>query len=89
MALGAQRLDVLRQVIRGALLISSAGIAVGLLAALAGTRVVASLLFGLTARDPITLAGAAALLTLTTVMASYIPARRASRIDAASVLRTE
>ena len=89
MALGAQRLDVLRQVIRGAFLISSIGIAVGLLAALVGTRVVASLLFGITARDPLTLAAAAALLMLTTVIASYIPARRASRIDPALVLRTE
>jgi ABC-type lipoprotein release transport system permease subunit len=89
MALGAQRLDVLRQVIRGVLLISSIGIAVGLLAALAGTRVVGSLLFGVTARDPLTLAAAALLLMLTTVIASYIPARRASRIDPALVLRTE
>jgi predicted permease len=89
MALGAQRLDVLRQVIRGALLISSIGIAVGLLATLVGTRVVASLLFGVTARDPLTLAAAAALLLFTTVVASYIPARRASRVDPALVLRTE
>jgi predicted permease len=89
MALGAQRLDILRHVIRGALLISSIGIAVGLLAALVGTRVVGSLLFGVTARDPLTLAAAAALLMLTTVSASYIPARRASRIDPALVLRTE
>lgn len=89
MALGAQRLDVLRQVIRGALLMSSIGIFVGLLAALVGTRVVGSLLFGVTARDPMTLAGAAALLMLTTVIASYVPARRASRIDPALVLRTE
>jgi predicted permease len=89
MALGAQRLDVLRQVIRGALLISAIGIAIGLLAALVGTRVVGSLLFGVTARDPLTLAAAAALLMLTTVIASYIPARRASRIDPALVLRAE
>jgi predicted permease len=89
MALGAQRLDVLRQIIRGALLVSSIGISVGLVAALAGTRVVASLLFGVTARDPMTLAGAAALLMLTTLMASYLPARRTSRIDPALVLRSE
>jgi predicted permease len=89
MALGAQRLDVLRQVIRGALFISSIGIVVGLLATLGGTRVVASLLFGVTARDPLTLVAAAALLTITTVVASYIPARRASRIDPALVLRAE
>jgi predicted permease len=89
MALGAQRHDVLRQVIRGAFLISSIGIAAGLLAALVGTRVVGSLLFGVTARDPLTLAAAAALLMLTTVIISYIPARRASRIDPALVLRAE
>ena len=89
MALGAQRLDVLGQVIRGALFISAIGIVVGLLAALVGTRLVASLLFGVTARDPLTLIGAAALLMITTVVASYIPARRASRIDPALVLRTE
>jgi ABC-type antimicrobial peptide transport system permease subunit len=89
MALGARRLDVVRQVIRGALLISSMGIAVGLSAALAGTRLVGSLLFGVTARDPLTLAAAAALLMLTTVIAGYLPARRASRIDPALILRTE
>jgi predicted permease len=89
MALGAQRLDVLRQVIRGALFISSIGITVGLLAALVGTRVVASLLYGVTARDPLTLAGAAALLMLTTLIASYLPARRAMKVDPLVALRCE
>jgi predicted permease len=89
MALGAQRLDVLRHVIRGAALMSSIGICAGVLASLAGTRLVASLLFGVTARDPLTLGAAAALLMLTTVLASYVPARRASRVDPALVLRNE
>jgi len=89
MALGARRLDVLLGVIRGALVMSSIGIVAGLLATLAGTRVVASLLFGVTARDPLTLVAAAALLMFTTVVASYIPARRAARIDPASILRSE
>ena len=89
MALGAPRLDVLLGVIRGALVMSSIGIVAGLLATLAGTRVVASLLFGVTARDPLTLVAAAALLMFTTVVASYIPARRAARIDPASILRSE
>jgi ABC-type antimicrobial peptide transport system permease subunit len=89
MALGAQRLDVRRQVTRAALVISLTGIVAGLVAALAGTRVVDSLLFGVTARDPLTLVGAAALLVFTTVIASSMPARRASRVDPALVLRTD
>jgi ABC-type antimicrobial peptide transport system permease subunit len=89
MALGARRLDVLLGVVRGALVISTIGIIAGLLATLAGTRVVASLLFGVTARDPLTLIAAAGFLLFTTVMASYIPARRAANIDPVLILRSE
>jgi predicted permease len=89
MALGARRLDILGGVIRSALAISSVGIAAGVLATLAGTRVLASLLFGVTATDPLTVVAAAALLVFTTVVASYIPARRAARIDPALLLRSE
>ena len=89
MALGAQRVDVLRQVIRGALSISTLGVAAGLLGALAGTEMLGALLFGIVARDPLTLAGTAILLIVTTVIASYFPARRASRVDPVVVLRTE
>jgi ABC-type antimicrobial peptide transport system permease subunit len=89
MALGAQRVDVLRQVVRGALSISTLGVAAGLLGALAGTEMLEALLFGIVARDPLTLAGTAILLIVTTVMASYFPARRASRVDPVVVLRTE
>jgi ABC-type antimicrobial peptide transport system permease subunit len=89
MALGAQSRDVRWGVIRGALLVASIGIGVGLLATLAGARVVASLLFGVAVRDPLTLSVAATLLVVTTVMAAYIPARRASQIDPVLVLRAE
>ena len=68
---------------------SSVGIAAGVLATVAGTGLLASLLFGVTAKDPLTLVAAAALLVLTTVVASYIPARRAARLDPALILRSE
>jgi predicted permease len=89
MALGAQRRDVRWGVIRGALFVASIGIGVGLVATLAAARVVASLLFGVTVRDPLTLSVAATLLMVTTVVAAYIPARRASQIDPVLVLRAE
>jgi ABC-type antimicrobial peptide transport system permease subunit len=89
MALGAQRLNLLGQIIRGALSIASIGVLAGLLGAIAATQILSTLLFGVTARDPLTLAGTAALLILTTVIASYFPAHRAARIDPAAVLRTE
>jgi ABC-type antimicrobial peptide transport system permease subunit len=88
-ALGAQRLDVLRHVIRGALTASSIGIVAGLIAAVAATRLLSTLLFGITARDPLTLLSAAAVLLVTTLVASYVPARRASRVDPVVVLRAE
>jgi predicted permease len=89
MALGARRGDVVRQVIGKALSFSSIGVLAGIVAAVAGTRLLSSLLFGITARDPVTLASTAALLLMTTLLASYVPARRASRIDPAVVLRME
>jgi predicted permease len=89
LALGAQRRDVVRQVIGGALTMSSVGVLSGLLAAFVATRLLSSLLFGITARDPLTLASAAALLVVTTLLASYLPARRASSVDPIAVLRAE
>ena len=90
----AQRCDVLWGVIREALLVASIGIVAGLLATLAGARVVTSPLFGVAARDPLTLSAAATLLVVTTLLAvtllaAYIPARRASQIDPVLVLRAE
>lgn len=89
LALGAQRLDVLRQVIRGALSISSIGVIAGLLGALAATRLLSTLLFGVTERDPVTLVATALLLIVTTLAASYLPARRAARVDPVTALRGE
>jgi putative ABC transport system permease protein len=80
---------MLRHVFRAALAVSSIGILAGLIGALGATRLLSTLLFGITARDPVTLASAAALLLLTTLAASYVPARRASRVDPVVVLRTE
>ena len=88
MALGA-RVDVLSRIIRGALSIGSLGVLAGLLGAWAATRFLSTLLFGVTAKDLLTLAGTAVLLIAITVIASYFPAHRAARIDPAAVLRTE
>ena len=65
------------------------GVVSGLLVAWGATRLLSTLLFGVTARDPLTLAGTAVLLIAVTVIASYFPAHRAARIDPAVVLRTE
>jgi predicted permease len=93
MALGAARGDVLWMVLREALALALAGIAIGLPAALALGRLAASripgLLFQLETTDPPTIALAALLLVLVAVLASYLPARRASRIDPMSALRNE
>ena len=89
MALGAQRVDVIWQVLRSGLTVSSIGVVAGILAALAATRLLSTLLFGITARDPLTLVSAAVLLILTTLAASFLPARRAARIDPVVVLRAE
>jgi ABC-type antimicrobial peptide transport system permease subunit len=89
MALGARRADVLRQILGGAVAICCVGVLAGLMVAVAGTRFLASLLFEVAPRDPLTLAVAATMIVATTVMASYLPARRASALDPALVLRTE
>ena len=68
---------------------SLAGVLVGLAATIAGTRMLSTLLFDVTSHDPITLAGAATLLMLTALAASFLPARRASRVDPIVVLRAE
>jgi predicted permease len=88
-ALGAQRGSVLRHVVGKALSVSSLGVIVGIAATLIVTQWLASLLFGINARDPLTLAGAAGLLLLTTLLASWLPARRAARVDPVTVLRMD
>jgi predicted permease len=89
MALGAGRPVVLRQVLRGAATVSALGTLGGLVVAIGATRLLSSLLFGVTARDPLTLVFASAIIIATTLLASYIPARRASSVDPAVVLRAE
>jgi putative ABC transport system permease protein len=89
MALGAQQTDVIKLVIgQGAKLIFI-GVAIGIAAALAVTRLMSALLFGVTATDPLTYASVAVLLTVVALAACYIPARRAVRVDPMVALRYE
>jgi ABC-type antimicrobial peptide transport system permease subunit len=89
MALGAGRGDVVWLVLRESLLRVFVGVVLGLLAAVAATRLVASFLFGLTATDPLTVALASMLLFAVAALASYFPARRASRVNPLVALRDE
>ncbi|HEY7112574.1 MAG TPA: ABC transporter permease [Thermoanaerobaculia bacterium] len=89
MALGASARGVLWRVVRQGLSVALAGAAAGLVAALVLTRLMASVLYGVTTTDPATYAGVAALLVAIAVLASYVPARRAARIDPATALRSE
>jgi predicted permease len=89
MALGAQRGSILSLILREALLVTLIGAAVGIGAALAATRIIASMLYGVTARDPLTLIGAAVVLLAVAAFAAAIPALRASRTDPITALRYE
>ena len=89
MALGAQRGEVLWTVFQRALRLLVWGLALGVPAAWAGSRLIASMLFGLTATDPLVVAGACALLGATALAAASVPARRASRVDPMVALRYE
>ncbi len=89
MALGARRQDVLRMVLGGGARLAMLGVILGVAAALAITRLMSSLLFGISATDPLTFAGVALLLALVALLASYVPARRATRVDPLIALRYE
>jgi predicted permease len=89
LALGAQRGDVLQMVLKQAARTALVGVAIGIATALGLTELMQSLLFGVSAQDPMTFAAVAALLIAVALLASYIPARRAVLVDPVVVLRYE
>ncbi len=88
-ALGAQRREVLKLVTKQGTALSLLGIGLGLLAAVASTRYLASLLYGISATDPVTFAMACGAMSIVTVLGCYIPARRATKVDPMVALRYE
>jgi putative ABC transport system permease protein len=89
MALGARRGDVFRLVIRGGVRLALLGVVIGAVGALATTRVLAKVLYGVSPTDPPTFAAMIAVLVLTALTASYVPARRAAALDPVSALKKD
>jgi ABC-type antimicrobial peptide transport system permease subunit len=89
LALGAQPLGLLGMYVRHGLLLAGIGAVVGLAAAAGLTRLMSSLLFGVTTVDPVTYVSVSGLLILAALLASYLPARRAMTIDPVEALRAE
>ena len=88
-ALGAQRSDVLRLIVGHGALLGGLGVLIGLVGGLGVTRFLRTLLFGVSPFDPVSFVGVAVLLTAIALLASYIPARRAARVDPVEALRFE
>jgi putative ABC transport system permease protein len=89
MALGAGRRDVLRLVVGQGMRLAAAGVGIGLVGALALTRLMSTMLFGVSATDPLTFGSIALLLVVIALLACWIPARRAARVDPMIALRYE
>jgi ABC-type antimicrobial peptide transport system permease subunit len=89
MALGAQRWDVLCLVIGKGLKLALLGSGIGLVGAIAATRLVSSLLYGINATDPITVAAVVLVLLIVAIITSWLPARRATKVDPMVALRYE
>ncbi|MCZ6916716.1 MAG: ABC transporter permease, partial [Gemmatimonadetes bacterium] len=88
-ALGAHHTSILRLVLRHGVTVAAAGIGIGLVASIAVTRAIRSLLVGVTPNDPVTFVGVSLLLAAVALLASYVPARRAARVDPLLALRSE
>jgi len=89
MALGARRADVLQMTVRQGLKLVGAGMILGLGAAFLLTRVMATLLYGISATDPMTFIGISVVLLAVAILASYVPALRATKVDPITALRAQ
>ena len=89
LAVGATPDDVVRLFVREGAALTLVGVACGLAGALAVTRTLSTLLFGVTTTDPVTFAAVAGTLAVVALLASYLPARRAARVDPMSALRAD
>jgi len=86
-ALGATAVDILKLILRNGMILAGAGILIGLVGAIALSRLMTGLLFGITATDTLTFAGVSITMLLVALAASYLPARRATKIDPLEALR--